>query len=119
MWHGLLEISKAAFFLHVKMCVYIAEGIIFALNVAKRMTVYIFHLCACLCSHCYYIIKSVCFITTCRNSCRKVCIGCALKVVETSSGFLRALLDIPLTAQQGLDLSFWSLFSFFFMGINN
>ena len=50
-------------------------------------------------------------------SCIKACIGFALRVAEPLNGFLRALLEIPLTTQQGVDLSF--LFFFFLMGANN
>lgn len=44
---------------------------------------------------------------TLSNPCIKACIGFASKLAEPSNGFLRALLKIPLTPQQGVDLSFW------------
>lgn len=44
---------------------------------------------------------------TLSNSCIKACIGFALKPAEPLNGFLRALLEIPLTSQQGVDSSFF------------
>lgn len=49
---------------------------------------------------------SMCTVTL-SNSCIKASIGFASKLAEPSNGFLRALLGIPLTPQQGVDLSFW------------
>lgn len=49
---------------------------------------------------------SMCTVTL-NNPCIKACIGFASKLAEPSNGFLRALLKIPLTPQQGVDLSFW------------
>lgn len=43
---------------------------------------------------------------TLSNSCITACIGFALKLAEPLNGFLRALLEIILTPQQGVDLSF-------------
>lgn len=43
---------------------------------------------------------------TLSNSCLKACIGFALKLAEPLNGFLRALLEIPLTSQQGVDSCF-------------
>lgn len=40
------------------------------------------------------------------HSCIKACIGFALQPAEPLNGFLRALFEIQLTSQQGLDFSF-------------
>lgn len=46
----------------------------------------------------------------------KACIGFALKLAEPLNGFLKALLEIPLTPQQGAGFSFG--YFFFLMGDN-
>lgn len=93
MWLGLLEDNNMLF------CRYIRKhcGCPFAFINAKHFSLCRFFICAA---------KNSVQISV-RTSCTKACIGFALKPAEPLNDFLRALLEIPLTPRQGVDLSFW------------
>lgn len=101
MWLGLLE-DNSMFFAGTSKCVNV--GVHHKLTRVKRVTFLVF-----VCAAINNVNNSAIGVRTATltYSRIKACIGFALRLAEPLNGFLRALLEIPLTTQQGVDLSFF------------